>query len=574
MVVSSAGANSVTVLLQGASAPAMLSVQSGSPQTTPVGATYGAPLAALVRDVVNHPLPGVAVTFAAPAGGASGLFSGSRSVVQATSDPSGVATSPAFTANSVAGTFNVVASVGALNATFALTNATTGQAPAFTSTPPPNGTAYVAYSFNVTASGAPTPTYVATPNALPTGLSINGTSGLITGTPNAAGTFAGMLTASNGTHPDATQTFAISIALAAQTITFNDLSDKALGAAPFTVAATSTSGLAVGFLSLTGGVCTVSGNTVTLIATGTCTIQATQGGNVNYGAAAAINQSFHVTAAVSDTVWFEDAVPAGSIVAADGGDAWQWTASNPTPYAGSLAHQSVAAGGEHQHYFYDASTTLSVAAGDTLFAYVYLDPANPPSEIMLQWNDGGWEHRAYWGSNSIAWGTDGTEARHFVAALPAAAQWTRLEVAASTLGLEGRTLNGMAFTLNGGRATWDHAGKASMAARLSQTISFAALLDRALGAAPFALSATSSSGLPVSFMSRTPTICSVSAGTVTLVAPGRCLIRATQAGDAIHAPALYVEQGFNITASTQTITLLPLISPPAESDCPRAINTR
>ena len=36
--------------------------------------------------------------------------------------------------------------------------------------------------------------------------------------------------------------------------------------------------------------------------------------------------------------------------------------------------------------------------GDT-FANVYLDPANVPTELMLQWNDGTWEHRAYWGGN-------------------------------------------------------------------------------------------------------------------------------------------------------------------------------
>ena len=80
---------------------------------------------------------------------------------------------------------------------------------------------------------------------------------------------------------------------------------------------------------------------------------------------------------------------------------------------------------------------------------------------MLQWNDGSWEHRAYWGANLIPWGTDGTVSRRFMGALPAAGQWLRLAVPAAQLGLEGRTLNGMAFTLVGGRATWDHAGKTS-----------------------------------------------------------------------------------------------------------------
>ena len=112
----------------------------------------------------------------------------------------------------------------------------------------------------------------------------------------------------------------------------------------------------------------------------------------------------------------------------------------------------------HQHYFYNATTTLAVAVGDTLFAYVYLDPANPPSEVMLQWNDGSWEHRAYWGANLIAWGTDGTVSRRYMGPLPAAGQWVRLAVPAAQVGLEGHTLNGMAYTLYDGRATWDYAG--------------------------------------------------------------------------------------------------------------------
>jgi hypothetical protein len=82
---------------------------------------------------------------------------------------------------------------------------------------------------------------------------------------------------------------------------------------------------------------------------------------------------------------------------------------------------------------------------------------------MLQWNDGSWDHRAYWGANNIGWGTNGTNSRRFMGALPPAGQWVRLEVPASLVGLEGRVLNGMAFTLYGGRATWDHAGKAAPA---------------------------------------------------------------------------------------------------------------
>jgi hypothetical protein len=163
------------------------------------------------------------------------------------------------------------------------------------------------------------------------------------------------------------------------------------------------------------------------------------------------------------TAWVDDATPAAATLASDGGDAWNWITANPAPFSGTRAHQSVLAAGEHQHYFYNATATLSVAVGDTLFAYVYLDPSNPPSEMMLQWYDGTWEHRAYWGANLIPWGTNGTVSRRSMGTLPATGQWVQLSVPAAQVGLEGRTLSGMAFTLYNGRATWDYAGKNSTA---------------------------------------------------------------------------------------------------------------
>ncbi len=168
---------------------------------------------------------------------------------------------------------------------------------------------------------------------------------------------------------------------------------------------------------------------------------------------------FAVTSArpLPDVVWFEDAVPAGASQL--GEEPFNWVSTNPPPFSGSLSHQSALMSGFHQHYFQNASSTMAVNAGDLLIAYVFLDPANPPTAMLLQWNDGSWEHRAYWGTNSFPWGVDGTNSRRFMGPVPPTGQWVRLEVPASVVGLEGRTLNGMAFGLIGGRATWDHAGK-------------------------------------------------------------------------------------------------------------------
>jgi hypothetical protein len=80
----------------------------------------------------------------------------------------------------------------------------------------------------------------------------------------------------------------------AQTITFGSLSNQTLGTAPFTITAAASSGLAVTFTSNTKHVCTVSGGQVTLVAAGTCTIEATQAGTVDYQAATPVTQSFQV----------------------------------------------------------------------------------------------------------------------------------------------------------------------------------------------------------------------------------------------------------------------------------------
>jgi hypothetical protein len=160
----------------------------------------------------------------------------------------------------------------------------------------------------------------------------------------------------------------------------------------------------------------------------------------------------------SEQVWVDDAVPAGAAALASN-DGWNWVTTNPVPYSGSSAHQSAALAGEHDHYFINATSKLPVGVGDVLFAYVYLDPANPPGELMLSWNDGVWGYRAYWGANLIQAGTDGTVSRRYMGPLPAAGQWARLEVPAALVGLEGHSLTGMSFLAYNGRVTWDRAGK-------------------------------------------------------------------------------------------------------------------
>jgi type VI secretion system secreted protein VgrG len=86
-------------------------------------------------------------------------------------------------------------------------------APVITSGAPTTATAGTPYSYAVTATGTPTPTYTAT--GLPAGLTINGTTGVISGTPTTPGSSTVTITASNGTTPNDTQTVVITVQPAA-----------------------------------------------------------------------------------------------------------------------------------------------------------------------------------------------------------------------------------------------------------------------------------------------------------------------------------------------------------------------
>jgi hypothetical protein len=95
----------------------------------------------------------------------------------------------------------------------------------------------------------------------------------------------------------------IIVSKASQTISFGSLSNRVLGSGTFTVSATGgASGNSVTFTSATETKCTVAGTTVTLVAAGTCTINANQLGNDNYESATQVPQSFTITEATPYTV--------------------------------------------------------------------------------------------------------------------------------------------------------------------------------------------------------------------------------------------------------------------------------
>jgi len=130
--------------------------------------------------------------------------------------------------------------------------------------------------------------------ALPTGLSFDGATGAISGTPTAASaaTTYTVSTANGGGSSTAT----ISIAVKSpQTITFDALASKTYGDDTFDLAATSTSGLAVSYSSDNTAVARISGTTVIIVGAGTANITATQAGDATNLAAVNVTQQLTVS---------------------------------------------------------------------------------------------------------------------------------------------------------------------------------------------------------------------------------------------------------------------------------------
>jgi len=84
--------------------------------------------------------------------------------------------------------------------------------PTITSAAPTSAISGTPYSYTITSSGTPTATYAVTSGALPTGLTLNATTGTISGTPTTPGTYTFTVTAANGTAPDASAQYSIVVA--------------------------------------------------------------------------------------------------------------------------------------------------------------------------------------------------------------------------------------------------------------------------------------------------------------------------------------------------------------------------
>jgi hypothetical protein len=162
----------------------------------------------------------------------------------------------------------------------------------------------------------------------------------------------------------------------------------------------------------------------------------------------------------TETVWVDDDFPANAKVQSNRPGTTTWvTAENGQVYSGTRALKRTD-NELGQDFYSGGAAPLEIPSGGQLFAYVFLDPADPPKAVMLQFHKDGWLHRAVWGDyEAIQFGKTGTTEKVNMGALPDTGQWTRLEVDAAKLGLKpGDLLTGLAYTQFGGTVYWDKAG--------------------------------------------------------------------------------------------------------------------
>jgi len=120
------------------------------------------------------------------------------------------------------------------------------------------------------------------------------------------------------------------------------------------------------------------------------------------------------------------------------------------------------------------------------------------------------------------------------------------------------TLTDNALNATGATQTIDLSGTGTL---VSQTITFNTIPAQVVGASlNLAAYASASSDLPVSFVSASASVCSVSGTTATMLTAGNCVLEAMQSGNAMYSAAKPVTQQFAVRGDAQTITFAPSVT--------------
>lgn len=346
------------------------------PATTLAGSLINPAVTVQVQDaggnVVTTSTASVAMAIGTNPG--SGTLSGTTPVSAA----NGVATFSDLSINLGGGGYTLRATSGTLTA--ATSNAfNISQAPSITSASGASLKLGNAGTFTVTATGYPATFTFNETGALPNGVTLNSSTGVLSGTPTIAGTFPITITASNGISPNASQNFTLTVA--------NSVGTPTSGSATFTGTSGSIS------LNLSG---LPASNTMLLV--GISNPSSTAVSSVKWGGSGGTPMTLvsgcSATGSVLNNAHFEIwslANPANinsTVVITFG--------SSQTVYAGAAAFANASSLGTCKttsgSYATSASVSLTVPAGGAAFDTVAVNTissvtiAAPPSGQTSLWN--------------------------------------------------------------------------------------------------------------------------------------------------------------------------------------------
>ncbi|MFA7060413.1 MAG: fibronectin type III domain-containing protein [Pedobacter sp.] len=348
----------------------------------------------------------------------------------------------------------------------------------------------------------------------------------------------------------------IIVGLVGQTITFGAAPTVVVGGSGAVSASGGASGNAVTFSASPASVCTITnGNSVNGIAVGICAITANQAENDNYNAAAPVTQNITVGKG-SQTITFGVAptvVVGGSGTVSASGSA----SGNAVTFSASPASVCTVTNG---------NSVNGIAAGACAITANQAENANYNAAAPVTQNISvgkGSQTITFGAPPIVAMGGSGTLNASGGASGNAVTFSSNTTSVCTVSDANGSTVNGIAFGActivanQVGNANYEVASPVTLnivIGKSAQTIGAITFNPPTLmtGGAT-TVSATSSSGLPVTFSSYPASVCIVSDTTVTGVGAGTCIITANQAGSANYGAASPVTQDLSVGKGNQTI---------------------
>jgi gliding motility-associated-like protein len=343
----------------------------------------------------------------------------------------------------------------------------------------------------------------------------------------------------------------LTVLKADQSITFNALPAKTVGDPDFSPAATASSGLIVTYSSSNTDVATIVGNQIHIVASGSAVITASQAGNVNYNAAADVQQTLTVVKS-SQTITFSALTPvtygdadfdAGA--SASSGLTVTYSSGNNdvATIVGGLIHITGAgtavitasqAGDENYYAAGDVQQTLTVNKASQTISFDALPShtfGDPDFELVATSSSG--LTVSFAGNNDEVATVSGTTV-HITGG-------GSVVITASQAGND----NYLAAEDITGTLVIDKA---------AQTITFPALSSAVYGDPDITPGATASSGLTVTYASSNTSVAEISGGLIHITGAGTAVITASQAGDDDYEAAADVQQTLVIEKADQSIT--------------------